>query len=1296
MTIKLKPSDKFKLTYFGTDTYIEVNDMAGYLNMSVTDKNLYIPSLPAETTVTFTVKDVDGKPYLTASYRGAVSGMPFYPRGCYNEADLKEISEDTKFYYLAGHNFNSEKISPEWQFIDGGGGIYTLDFTYNQHTDENINGGVCTDKNLRNRFRILSYTKNQSTPSEVTFTLGDRPTFKNGWERAGIRVRAVYNTNDNTLSFKPMRYAAGANGARVWEEADNFEDATPIPFISLVSGQWMQPKATEAGMTISDEKAGCNLPEQSWQNAWIQYNSRGDMVTSRDGRYVYYNTQWPPINPVYISKTFKIGDEEVSLTLDSDHLSFTPTGELNSGEGWKALYPDIVVNEANGATIDEETFNKTEYATYTVDDVWISGDFKLWSGWSGARASSNDNGAEWQMNWNWGHASESEELTNIDGNTTIFLGNARGDMGYSEPQYYKQIVFFMDMESDGDGKPLANAKGHSFLHLIPSLGGANIQAMSNATSDKGLFNPSITTMPEDRYISKIELTLHRSSNNALMNEWTFDTDIRSVDEFEAYWGTQFTPGGATGFFIDGFDYQYSGYYDYTMTLTFSSLTDADDTRTEVVKSNPFYISVDVTPLYVSQLVRVMKKGMHDDPEKGLDPSDPLSRYEFVTYTPGNPDVEFGWLTEEAHQANCTAENPTGLTRYGYYVEPLKAVPSAEFYPTGDYALWTDKMLIYSLRHWKGDNTGCELDENGAHGAYWELHYDGRKISKDEFDPELIGGKLFFFAPEQTQVGVDMNGQPMKFTINKMITKKDSEELTEEDITAMGGEYDGPLEFIYTAADVFPHTFTSKLHFYPSAEATTIEVSNEGSDQAVLRIPTPRMLPDVFGASVHDISEQPEKITLSATDYTGGITLGDEETTDEELEEAEYENPRVRALIFRAYLEMPNAHPHLLELIPDAQRYRSSRFSGDTNLVELLAGSRIDLKNSATTYFRLMDQDPSMWLTAETDADGSVKFAGKSRRLAFDFQRVNDGELGGNGQLTFYPRQRANGVAFKVDPNFVAPDITNSYPVMDEDGNSVMENGEQKMRTHRAYFAQVQIPGKNEFVERLVLAEMPVTPASGCTITCPAEEIPGVDNTVEFDIDKTQAYYRFTINGNHAHKINESMEDGLEDKDHMRQLVHHNTLTKSDELYLVSQYSVGPWWAGMENFHSSKHPEQIELKLSHAYFFRNNRHAELYGALSTAASNAPMRAPGPNSYVAFVGPEASHTIEVNEVMTGVSLIEAEGVTVVTGEGFIDLCGTKGRVCNAEGRVVYSGSDRVELPAGVYVVTTADGSAKVMVK
>ncbi|MDE6242874.1 MAG: hypothetical protein K2M14_02565, partial [Muribaculaceae bacterium] len=601
-------------------------------------------------------------------------------------------------------------------------------------------------------------------------------------------------------------------------------------------------------------------------------------------------------------------------------------------------------------------------------------------------------------------------------------------------------------------------------------------------------------LPEGTTISRINLSVHRSSDDSEVgNLWNaIDRNIAPADFYKAF-GTPFTLSKyAETYYNDLFDYQSSGYYYYKMTVTFK--TNGQETS-ETVTSNPFYVSIAPSTLVAAQLVEIVRD------ENGKAVEERFDDYQYVTYTPGSP-YEWGYLTDEAfarRKANFEQEegrDATGLGRYGYRVEKINMNPTStlnrQFYADADRATWTNKVLVYSLRPWKGEDPDMNLVDAGAHGAYWEIVRDGCRTHETwENGPNVTTTWYYGHVAEGTP-----GAQPTLSGDGKW------EGHVENLNDLLDRDFDSPMEWILDATCIYEHNFTVKLHYYPTAEETELTAESSVShDDMQLRIPTPRMRPVAFSGTMEDLSVEGEnygEIEIAAEDHTGNKTDNIAYGTNV------YDNPRVRTLRFGAYMDMPNATPELIALIPDlgAKATDEQKAAGmmgnywrkceidcaeDEGFEELLDGSWLNIKDMRYTRFRFLNQDLNYWLTYNSETN---KYEPIERNITFDFEY----DPTGNGEILFFPR-RAAGVTFNLQSNLKAPKF------VEKEGNI----------DATAYKVVIPKTGAdNAMEEHLILSDVKTQTDTESTISLPGEYNFDEPQEIEFTLNEDKAYYMFLL------------------------------------------------------------------------------------------------------------------------------------------------------------------------------------------
>lgn len=1193
---------------YGADA-TSINPKTGVENANVADNESYnnfklIDAANKNGTVKITVTlDDNGRPTsLVATFVAdggqllPTDGMPFYPRGVYGEESFNLLPDGEKYYYLIGHAINANFASPEWQMISTDGGqTYTIDFTYNDHKEVSGYPYACGDSDHKYQFSVVYYTKDSSTATSAktvenigktlaTFGEGDN---KMDYAHAGVRMRATYKPGDGSLTFDFL----DANG----NITTSASEAQYLPFISLVGE--MASAETDV-KTIGNDTSKTS---GDWQQAWIQYNDRNQAMKSRDGKYVYYNTQWPPLETIFFTVPFTSGGETYNMGLDSNGLTFKPVGTRGSGAEIKKMYSDL----ANLDLEDEE-----DYIVYRAEDFWASGKFKIWSGWNGGLK--NGGGAEWEQNWNWGHANQqagTEVPVQVAAGQTYKLGNKNGDMKFENPTYLSDVYFFLNVKHPNitlDNED--DLQYTSRFYTVESYGATRIQAMNHKQLTAGLFAPSVSKDFPD-LIQGVRVRVYRSNNpdivvSTVLSEGNIEGSAQSLDWTCAQFADKMAAleevtaageGYPAGFLNDGVNYPNSGAYFYTMEVKFSGKDEV-----VVVKSNPFNIVKTEAALVAAQLVKVNK-------EKA---AAPYNGYDYITYSVGS-DIVYGVTATEVDAEGTPVV--TGVTELAAITDPKTS------YSDREKCTWTHYVLLYARRPWAGDNpTMPDLIEPVA--TNWAVSYP---LSEEENGLRKEIADVYG--------GADNSNRYLAYIVPAPgVLRANTYKAT----------------ITYTCKDGSGNTLTP--------EPAEIE------QRIVLRIPTPRMLsnPMIEATVVRDDTQQ--SVDVSSADHIGFVT---EENYSAESN-CNYANARVRRLSFTAELDMPNATEELIALIPgdnDGHYYRQTRFSGgDAKLLELLDNEdiRLDLRSTQPTTVTFADQNLSNWITVDP-ADGTVTPI--ARNLKFDFER--------NGRLLTFFDRTLEGVTFSLSPEFGAPSF----------------KADSKASLYR-YKYPVE-GADNLWKERIVLVNIPeIEPDQTTSLT----------STHKVEVLADRAYY--------ALKFDDEVV-GLSGKDGdsaTNALLAVKGITDDENVTItLAESTPFTWYAEMDEMRHVSF-NSMDVSVAHGYIFYTDRHAEFAGALSAghapALAEAPAKAAAQTGrYIAYVGPfSAPYTITDKEIATSVEAIGSyDAPAGVAGNGFIDML-SQGNVYTVDGRCVFSGTGRVDVQPGIYVIATPKAAYKVIVK
>ncbi len=314
-----------------------------------------------------------------------------------------------------------------------------------------------------------------------------------------------------------------------------------------------------------------------WQDSWIQWSGAGQPYIDGYGQTIYntaFDDVWLKAHPIffhegtrdfsYSSRNLTLYNRDV-LDLSSDaykalyymHPKRDPeTGKLSLvddeqqynkiGDEQTVSNGDFTYNEHfilyhgdsdSDAEIDNTYYEDTNWECYVMKDVWINGDFKIWTGWGGNRqADESIDEVEWKdsdgntvvpvdARWfyeNGGHAHEgwSHAVLGADptdggtlnvygtgrdvnqANFMIYTTDASGNEVYaSEPVYFKRIILWYDPD-----KGFTN----SVVQLITESYGPQIQAYRKTGTKNTLqymwrISASDLTNAATRAISSIQI-----------------------------------------------------------------------------------------------------------------------------------------------------------------------------------------------------------------------------------------------------------------------------------------------------------------------------------------------------------------------------------------------------------------------------------------------------------------------------------------------------------------------------------------------------------------------------------------------------------------------------------------------------------------------------------------------------------------------------------------------------------------------------------------------------------------------
>ncbi len=575
-----------------------------------------------------------------ASAENAVT-MTVYPKGIYSKTKLATYTEPT--YYFCCKVLNNNTITPDYQFQKVDDNTYELEFTLrNTKCVETVSSGTWPTNECL--YRVVGYDTPTTAKKTVVDYTAFNPINSSTANKEGRRYKATLNLSGTpSVTFTEIHDAKGKDY---------------MPFISMIGADWKQSTeyTTPAGLSTN----------KGWQEAWIQYNDKGQVAKDVNGK-VMYNTAWPPLNPIMFSTKFTADDDkEYEFTLNSEDLQFTP-GETHPGSYWKNSSPFYELGTLDLA-------DNTDYRIYTVSDMWINGEVKLWTGWNGEHANGNGD-ANWSNHANWGHYGQSKDAVTIDPDTTVPLGTANGNMKFETPTYFKNVYFFYNVSDP-------QSTGSSKLFTERNYADAQISALSYNEYTQGNFRPVLgnTTGIEDN-IQSVRIQSFTTDGEPVATLLNLSNIDWSISDFEsnlqtALTGKGYTYLGRSGYYLDPTTYS-SGNYEYRLYVTIGY-------REVEAESNPFTI---VNP-NVNLELKAYQLVLNLDDSKEINGR----TIDYFTYSLDSNNGYAIITTDASHDDVVASGDDTDLgTQYSYTAWDYSSNPVDFQYP--DFCRWTDRVLL---------------------------------------------------------------------------------------------------------------------------------------------------------------------------------------------------------------------------------------------------------------------------------------------------------------------------------------------------------------------------------------------------------------------------------------------------------------------------------------------------------------------------------------------------------------------------------------------------------------------------
>ena len=1158
--------------------------------------------------------------------------------------------------YLVAPFLNDNYESPAWELKPQSDGSYFLgEFAMRNNEHKNDNGNqYYIDIAVYDEFgtRTIKTVKREGfrVPREYTRQPGRKCTATLDKDMTVLTITAV---PDETL-------------------------ASVLPYVGIVGKNFRQSvnmKTRHDYTKNGEERMGHT--DDGWQEAYVEYGQFGLPLLDANGE-AYYNTVWPPRNNILMQSYLGEGIEP--LNVSSRDLTMTPdargimTGaqwvaalQAENADEYKESYDGLSDTGAdkNGFKLDANR----KYARYVVKNVWMMGEYKIWTGFAGKLASF---GADWNSFRYWGPGGRDDNAADnrrkemhktyiLYGEQNNFftedLGENNNVKDYAR-EYYRSMEFFIpvnDQETDFEYLG-GNDEIRPRFYLTKAVGGAKIDAIATGTvgNQKVGYAPTFENMSGyhvggytvTRYAydanTDVENLLPCDQNRTATKKEAAKvvgatgvnyTDVTAfLDALKEGKTTFTTSGGKTEWIPDGQEKTYApGRYIFRFEVTYVNDLDANDTKTADVWSPYFEIFEEQGAVHIfhAQLVELPED--HELAKQG---------YKYVSYTKDRSRFHRVAVKADA------SDKPTELTRQesDAMIASLREV----YLKTG---VWTNKNLLLTEEpeNFRGDKTDFKFlkkeGEVDAAGEYTNvanlLNADAPKIRN--WYAWIDNNKAQIVTPETYQVYfkgklITVNGNETTETM----VEKDNE-------TVYYPQF--PLPYIDTPNVTVDVKLTENTDEWPALYTATHEhlnivegnVSGENGyedtnpfqqwreDKVLnrLEVRVPVQLPNISMADgLRDAAY--DKLTVKVNDKELGV--------DKE-----------NVAGGRAYIVYDHQSPYdWLTYVnewkaKDATSWNTtgSAFATTDCAIEGIKEPGIHDKTAVLATFAPSFDTPSLSLE-----DGTLGFRG-------EWSGPENGIYTYTGYLTVF-NPKSHPFDALVGNNDLVPEENGSYTPQ--------------------YLCHVESTGDVDGVSNVETVSQVISEAGGKYKLVSAKvRAENLENMSDFmrtlKLSFSRAYYFFSGN-----------------KDGVTETTTHRNCGST----LVGLTGEFPFHIGGD-IHTAA-PSAAPVQNAEG---QPNGEAKVNLEPSTTGHSSTLYA-GDNAFLFAPMYKTFDFSLLSDIQVGIDGSMDSDVRVVTGKGFIDLLGNEGRIYSTDGRLVYSGASRAEVISGVYVVVLDGKTVKVFVK
>lgn len=1156
--------------------------------------------------------------------------------------------------YLISKYLNDNTESPAWEMKPQPDGTYFLDeFAMRKCDYKNSDGEYC--------MQIVKY--DGSGRRMVADVLRDGFFVPRDFDRQPGRLcTATLNAAMTVITINEKLRDDGAS-------------SSILPYIGILGKNFRQHDKYNTRHTFyvdndptKEQRMGNT--HLGWQEAYIEYGQFGHPLFDVNG-LPYYNTVWPPRYNIPMESY--IGDDVDPLNVTSDDLTMRrdKRGVMTGADWVTALQKDnkyeyattegdVTTNADNeGLRLDPDR----KYARYYVENVWLMGEYKIWTGWGGEK------NASWGADWNKciyfgpnnGNQQKSVHKTYVIGGEQSNFFTAKSEDGNHAREFYRTMEIFLpvnDSETDYDfGSNNANPPTYSIsprFYLTEADGGAKIDAIARGAvgSQAVGYAPSLSNMPVGFHVSEYKVTRYAYDANtdrenfkpcdikrnavektaAVVKSGT-GLEIEDYEEFNALFTKDF--GTDAKYTKDGEAGDYGvGRYIFRLEATFVNA--AGETRTADVWS-PFieiYDNQGEVHIYHAQLVELPA----DNPlckEKG---------YKYITYS--KERSRFHRVAVKV----VGEDRPVELTRQED-LEPEEVAKLRDVYLKD--GVWTNKTLLLTEdpSRFTGEMKVFKMSKVERDEAGNETNVDTQLIDlMGESDNKIRNWYAYIYD------GTNQIAHPESFKVDFEGELKNVESDAADGSTAVT-DFDKvehkpqfPLPYIDTPNVTVDVKLTENTDEWPALYTATHEhlnivegnVSGENGyedtnpfqqwreDKVLnrLEVRVPVQLPNISNENgLRDAAYG--KLTVKVNDKELGV--------DKE-----------NLAAGRAYIVYDHQSPYdWLTYVnewkaKDATSWNTtgSKFATENCAIEGISEPGIHDKTAVLATFAPSFGTPSLSLE-----DGTLGFRG-------EWSGPENGIYTYTGYLTVF-NPTSHPFDALVGNNDLVPEENGSYTPQ--------------------YLCHVESTGDVDGVSNVETVSQVISEAgSKYKLVSAKVRADKLENMSDFmrtlKLSFSRAYYFYS--GDEKIVAGQS---------------HRNCGSK-----LVGLTGEFPFHIGGD-IHTAA-PSAAPVQKTEG---QPNGEAAVNLEPSTTGHSSTLYA-GDNAFLFAPKYKTFDFSLLSDIQVGIDGIMDSDVRVVTGKGFIDLLGNEGRIYSTDGRLVYSGASRAEVISGVYVVVLDGKTVKVFVK